>query len=673
MRAASDAMILTDCQFPLRYTDFMNSNKKTIVEEPPLQSSLFEEDYLLRALGPVAHIPQVALTELVANAWDAGASKVDIIVPGEIGSTLTIEDNGHGMSADQFQKRWMTLRYDRLKHQGISVEFPAGFQKNSRTAYGRNGVGRHGLLCFSDNYIVETWTHGVLSTFEISTDSGPSPFIIRSKSTSTRKGSGTRLLAVVSRNLPKQKEMLDVLSTRFVHDPEFSVFLNGKMRQYDQLEGKVKDKSIDMANGRCAVVSILDTTRASHSSIHHGIAFWVSNRLVGTPSWSIRENINIDGRTRFARRYKVIVNTSGFEDCVNSDWTGFDVNSATQELFKEAATAIEELAQLIDSEIMDGSTEDALTDNRESLKDLGKGAQNEVANFAAEMASKHPTVSPDFLSSAVNAVINLEKSKSGASLLQRLSSLGTEDVDGLDRLLSEWTVKDALRVLDVIDARLSVVETITRIADDPETDELQTLHPLILRSRWIFGPEYESDEYCSNSTLKTIARELFKSDDAEFINDRNRPDVVVLPDKTTIQITGIEAFDLEEPTISKINHVLVIELKRGGFCLTRSEMNQADGYVQDIAQSGALTKRPYVNAWVVGQKIKAGVASVKKTGDESGSFGQVNAVTFSGLADTANLRLIKLRERLRFRYEGIATNELLDRVLSQPTQMEAAI
>lgn len=41
------------------------------------QHSLFEEDYLLRELGQVAHVPQIALTELVANAWDAGASSVD--------------------------------------------------------------------------------------------------------------------------------------------------------------------------------------------------------------------------------------------------------------------------------------------------------------------------------------------------------------------------------------------------------------------------------------------------------------------------------------------------------------------------------------------------------------------------------------------------------------------
>lgn len=35
--------------------------------------SLFEENYLIRTLGHIAYDPEIALTELVANAWDAGA------------------------------------------------------------------------------------------------------------------------------------------------------------------------------------------------------------------------------------------------------------------------------------------------------------------------------------------------------------------------------------------------------------------------------------------------------------------------------------------------------------------------------------------------------------------------------------------------------------------------
>jgi len=48
-----------------------------------VQGSLFEEDYLIRTLRDLARKADVALTELVANAWDAGASKVDITIPEE--------------------------------------------------------------------------------------------------------------------------------------------------------------------------------------------------------------------------------------------------------------------------------------------------------------------------------------------------------------------------------------------------------------------------------------------------------------------------------------------------------------------------------------------------------------------------------------------------------------
>lgn len=186
--------------------------------------SLFEEDYLLRELGPVAHVPQVALTELVANAWDAGASKVDLFLPTELGGTLTVVDDGHGMTAQQFSKRWMTLRYNRLKHQSFKVEFPKGRGSKPRKAYGRNGVGRHGLLCFGDQYQVETWRDGKLSTFLVGTESGPSPFVVRAEAFSEHEGSGTRLSVSVTRKLPDVKEIVTVLAARFIHGLPFKSY-----------------------------------------------------------------------------------------------------------------------------------------------------------------------------------------------------------------------------------------------------------------------------------------------------------------------------------------------------------------------------------------------------------------------------------------------------------------
>lgn len=636
--------------------------------DQPLQNSLFEDDYLLRELGQVAHVPQVALTELVANAWDAGATRVDLFLPGEIGSTLTVTDNGHGMTPAQFKKRWMTLRYDRLKHQGANVEFPAGKSVHPRKAYGRNGVGRHGLLCFADEYEVQTWREDTLATFVVGTESGPSPFVLRNEKIEQKTGNGTRLAVNVARKLPDADEILTVLAARFVHDPEFEIRVNGVQRSFTEIEGRVSEETLAFGAGRSATVIVIDSTRLNHSSVHQGIAFWVQHRLVGSPSWAIGQIANFDGRTRFARRYKVIVDTQGYETEVEQDWTGFRTSDAVRDLYRATADHIGKVAQDLAAEVVEAASEDALTQNLNELATLGQGARLEVAEFTKLIAQTHPTISPDFLATAVKAVIHLEKTKSGAALLHKLSGLPHDDVDGLDRLLTEWTVKDALRVLDEIDSRLSVIETIRRLADDPQTDELHTLHPLILRSRWLFGPEFESQEYCSNMTLQTVAKELFKSTEAQFINERNRPDIVVLPEKTTWQMTGIESFDPIDPTLTQLQHVLVIELKKGGFELTRKEVNQADGYVQDIASSGAISGTPFISAWVVGQKVAAGVAREKVVGDGNREYGRIRAATFSSLVDTANARLLKLRSVLADRYSASSTDQLLDRVFSKPSQ-----
>lgn len=626
--------------------------------------SLFVEDYLLRELGPVAHVPQVALTELVANAWDAGASLVELFLPSELGGTLTVIDDGHGMTPKQFSRRWMTLRYNRLKHQSWKVEFPKGKDGKARKAYGRNGVGRHGLLCFADEYRVETWRDGILSTFVVGTESGPSPFVVRSEEFSEREGEGTRLSVVVNRKMPDLEEIITVLAARFIHDPGFQIRVNGTPLTLAKLEQHARSHTLTLSEGRTAKVIVIDSTQQNHSSIHQGVAFWVDHRLVGDPTWAIGQVANFDGRTRFAKRYKIIVDTLGFEDHVLADWTGFRTTPAVKELYQATADHISQVADELAAEVVESTSEDALVQNRAELKSLGQGAQLEVTEFTKAVAQAHPMVSPEFLATAVKAVINLEKSKSGAALLHKLANLDTKDVEGLDTLLADWSVKDALRVLDEIDDRLSVIEAIARLAEDPNTDELHTLHPLILRSRWLFGPEFESVEYCSNTTLRSVAKQLWGDGDASFQNEKKRPDVVVLPDRSMVQLVGIERFDPQDPTIAQMQNILLIELKRGGFKIKRDEVNQADGYVQDIANSGYVNGAPFVTAWVVGQSIASGVGTEKTVGDDSRKYGQVRATTYGALVGTANLRLMRLRKTLEERYDNLPTDTLLAKVLS---------
>ncbi|HEV7510051.1 MAG TPA: ATP-binding protein [Thermoanaerobaculia bacterium] len=173
---------------------------------------------------------RTAIVELVANSYDAGATAVKVVWPEEQGRELEIEDNGTGMTLEQFNRRWRTLSYNRLAEQGAKVEFPAGIKaKRDRVAFGQNGKGRHGAFCFADAYWVETWRdgHWVLALVEL-TSGGEEPFHFKVEREEEREGHGTIVRATVTRKLISPEEVEEALGSKFLVDPSFDIYLNGK-------------------------------------------------------------------------------------------------------------------------------------------------------------------------------------------------------------------------------------------------------------------------------------------------------------------------------------------------------------------------------------------------------------------------------------------------------------
>ncbi len=285
------------------------------------------------------------------------------------------------------------------------------------------------------------------------------------------------------------------------------------------------------------------------------------------------------------------------------------------------------------------------------MSPLGKYEVNEVIERVVEA---HPTANQETLGIAVEAVINLEKTRSGKALLQKLSQFSEEDIEGLNRLLHQWTIKDALCILDEIDRRMSVIEAIDKLSGDSGIDELQVLHPLVTESRWLFGPEFDSSEYTSNRQLRTVVQTIFKAkvNEQTFENDKKRPDIVVISD-STVSVTGTEIFSTETNLV-EIGRILIIELKRGGSSLTRNNRDQAVHYVEDFIGAKELTGNPFIFAFVVGENISGKVVGNQKIADN----GQVCVTTYAQLVDTAKRRLFNLREKLTERYEGVTGVEL---------------
>lgn len=85
-------------------------------------------------IGLYSHIPPV-LSEIVANAWDADATKVKITI-NKSNKTISICDNGIGMSERDINERYLRVGYDRRTSEGATTPI------HHRPVMGRKGIGK---------------------------------------------------------------------------------------------------------------------------------------------------------------------------------------------------------------------------------------------------------------------------------------------------------------------------------------------------------------------------------------------------------------------------------------------------------------------------------------------------------------------------------------------------
>ena len=89
-------------------------------------------------LGLYSNVPAV-LSEAIANAWDADATHVDIEINRETKS-ITIQDDGHGMSVADANRKYLYVGYERRKEPG------GAFTPSGRPVMGRKGIGKLSLF-----------------------------------------------------------------------------------------------------------------------------------------------------------------------------------------------------------------------------------------------------------------------------------------------------------------------------------------------------------------------------------------------------------------------------------------------------------------------------------------------------------------------------------------------
>ena len=633
-------------------------NDKTIMDtsQMTILHPRFGKGFLDDHAGRVISNPHIAIVELVANSWDAGARRVNITWP-DNGGDFEILDDGTGMTKDEFENIWPELNYNRIQKQGSKVTFPDSSGTITRSAYGRNGKGRHSLFCFSNAYCVETWKNNTASSFHIKRSHGNVPYEIRFVKEYPKDGHGTKISCDLINNYIGEREVQELLGSKFITDPAFSIYLNGnkidlfEMRDYEEEEYDIPEED--------AKVSILrfDSKKTGRISRHHGVAWWVNKRLVGEPSWKGLEGAYLDGRTAEAKRYTFIVEADLLRDEVKPDWTGFKDTPRADKIVQLVNSHIFDSIQTLMQDVRSGTKKSVLKEHRADIKQLSRLSKQQLGNFVDQIQMKCPTMTRKDLSNSIAIFTKMELNRTGYGLLQQIARLSPTDLDSLSEILDKWSVTDAKKVLDELYWRLDVIKKMESIVDDPETKELQELQPLFKNGLWIFGPEYEAIDFTSNKTLLTVINKLF--DGGAVDHPRKRPDFVVLSDSTI----GAYSSDQHDNNgeVCGIRKVLILELKRGGSIIKQKERRQAEDYAEEIKKSGKVEQDTEIVCYVLGSKVDSPPTKVGDT---------INVIPrpYSTVLRQAHARTFNLIKKIKEFKENSgeeATDKEIKEILSQ--------
>lgn len=618
----------------------------------------FGASFLQDHAGQIINDPRIALIEMVANGYDAGATQVSICWPGSVGGPWSLEDNGTGMTPAEFSRRWKTLSYNRTQEQGEFVEFPPGTSARKRLAFGRSGKGRHASFCFSDEYEVETWKAGQCITARVRlTSGGQEPFHCEVLSDSPKTGHGTVVRGRADRGLLPDVEIRELIGAKFLVDPAFCVSVNGSRIDLLALEA-LTTELVDVPNHGNIEIHRLDAPVQDRTARLRGITWWVNDRMVGEPSWEglDGEGHYLDGRTSEAKKYSFVVKADLLREDVKQDWSGFHANARVNAVRDAVHQHVVKALHGLLADDRKRRKRSALSQHRSLIRELPGASKRILGKFIDEVQEKCPTLSERDLLRTVEIYGKLEHARSSYDLLEQLASCSPEDLDTWNRLMQRWTATSAELVLGELQQRLTLVARLQKLVRLSGSDELHDLQPLFERGLWIFGPEYEAVDFRSNRGMAEVVRNFFGRPEEEA--SRRRPDFIALPGRS-IGFYGADSYE-EGGEVRGLRKVLIVELKRTGLELTQQELDQARNYAAELRKRGCAQRETEIVAYVLGTSIEAGLEDVT-IGDHT----KIQPTTYDTVLSRAQARTFNLQRRLESVSQPVEPDPDVEDVLSE--------
>lgn len=527
--------------------------------------------------------------ELVSNAWDADAERVDIGIPTgplDDASEITVKDDGSGMSDEAVRKAYLVVGRDRRKEEG---DHPT--PKYGRKLQGRKGIGKFSGFGIARQIEVETVYKEQVSRFVMDYDDLERNAERRKILMPPLPPSGTvkKGTKVTLRNITKfRTRSIDIqnirrrLARRFsvIGRKDFDIYVNGTrispeerdlkrllerdedgnpyLWEYDDVE--IKPETGWKVSGW---IGALDRTRELEDGIQRGISIMAREKLVQEP-WVFEATVG----QQFALSYLVGELHAEFVDDVE-DTIGTTRNSLVWDT--EANAAFKEWGRQEVNRIAREWAEKRRLENearlarnrryvefREKAEEIGNRRAMRIADDLVREVIRHDVVGDDeSVDKVIEQCLTFLEFDAFWDLAEELARTPVENTEEVLRLFREWEVVEAKEMARVTEGRITAIEKLQKLIDENAL-EVPTLHEFLKEFPWVLDPRWtlvDDEVYFSE-----LLRERFP-EDPEVPEEDRRIDFLCVSEGDTL---------------------VVVEIKRPRSRASRKQLDQIADYVYFI-------------------------------------------------------------------------------------------
>lgn len=525
------------------------------------------------------------IAELVANAWDADAKHVYINLVDEDNKSITVTDDGTGMSFDDLNKHFLKIGRNRRK------ETQKSKTNTGRNILGKKGLGKLSVFGIGKTVTITTIQNGIKNQFCMRYDDMKSsknniynPEILF-KNVKTTENSGTQIKLESIRRASNFDidNIIDNLSKRFtIFTDEFQVrvkrnnyedklvtneqYLN-KNAQFkwnfptDYNEEDFNPELFKFAKDK-KITGTIYTSKTPLTIDKRGIALFSRGKLVQENS-----SFHDRGNDNFFQYMSGIVCVDFIDDDNEIDYISTDRKSIAWDFDSNAdLIKTKDIIKAIVIETQKKWRSERAKSRENILKEKGVDLDNWMQNLTAAekpLAKKlgqsiieNDKISTNDATAYLSHIKDMFSFQSFKEFTAQLNSLEALEDEKAIKLLTDWQFIEAKEMAKIADGRLKTIDQFAKYIEQ-DVSETKVMQKFLEKFPWLLDPKMSSFE--REVTYSKYLKENFLEEKIPESNKR-----------------------IDFLCSNNAGVVHIIELKRPRIKISSEEITQAVGYLTFI-------------------------------------------------------------------------------------------